>query len=112
MAEVEIILSSSETLEADMPEGRFPQPVGSVAPFHLHSKILGGWLNKTSAYHIQNRPIRFFLLPVEQVSNSSSIPIGAWGDARCATNLSFAFARYMSICLISPLSPRIQIFAT
>lgn len=42
MAEVEIILSNSKTLEADTLEGRFPQPFGSVAPFHLHSKILGG----------------------------------------------------------------------
>lgn len=62
MAEVEIILSNSETLEA--PVGRFPRLVGSVV----------------------------FLLPAEQVNNSSSIPIAAWGDARCTTNLSFALA--------------------
>lgn len=35
MAEVEILLSNSETLEADSLEGTFPQSVGFVAPFHL-----------------------------------------------------------------------------
>lgn len=41
-AEVEIILSHSETLEADTPEGTFPQLVG-FAPFHLHSWRVTEW---------------------------------------------------------------------
>lgn len=39
-------------------------------------------MDEQCVYKIQSRPIRLYLLPVELVSNSESLPIAASGDAR------------------------------